>query len=485
MMINSTVERQIRPISLNEIVEASAASIIGDPGTGVSYRWIERNSVKITPGDLFIAVKGERFDGHIFVDDAAQRGASAALVSRAWAERLETAPSLPLLVVDDPVTALQQVAAARRASLALTVIGVTGSIGKTSTKESIAAGIRRCKPTYWSPGNMNSEIGLPLSILEIPAGAEVAVLEMGGAYAPGELALLAEIARPSIGVVTNVYPVHLERMGSIEAIAETKAELLEALPASGTAVLNAGNPFVSAMAGRTTARVVTYGTSRFCDFQASSVRTLGLEGISFTLRSEGGEQSVQLPMVGVHAVELALAAISVGTALGFDIDEVIRGLSEPWEPLRLAPLPGPHGSRLLDDTYNASAPSVMSALGLLSEIPSQRRIAVLGDMRELGEEAAAQHREVGLYAAEVADLLLTFGSLGRLIAEAALERSSVDGKVLAVQSFELDQREDLTRLLLSELRPGDTALLKGSRGLEMETIVEALRAEAINAGPDA
>jgi UDP-N-acetylmuramoyl-tripeptide--D-alanyl-D-alanine ligase len=456
---------------------------MSDPNT--SYRWVERNSREIVPGDLFIAVKGERFDGHAFVDDAAHRGAAAALVSRGWADSLEGPPPLPLLVVDDPVTALQQVAAARRQSMPLNVIGVTGSIGKTSTKETIAAGLRRKMATYWSPGNMNSEIGLPLSILEIPEGTEAAVLEMGGAYAFGELALLAEIAQPAIGVVTNVFPVHLERMGSIEAIAETKFELVASLPASGTAVLNADNPYVRAMAARTRARVVTYGVSESCDLQATSIRTLGLDGIAFTLRSEHGDQEVRLPLVGAHAVELALAAIGAGIALGLEIGDVLEGIARSGTPVRLVPMPGPRGSKLLDDTYNASAPSVLSALRLLGEIPSRRRIAVLGDMRELGSEAAVQHREVGIAVAAVADVLITFGTLARMIAEAALEACAVDGKLLDVQSFELDQREDVTRLLLSELRSGDTALLKGSRGLEMETIVEALRAQAGTAGPNA
>jgi UDP-N-acetylmuramoyl-tripeptide--D-alanyl-D-alanine ligase len=274
-------------------------------------------------------------------------------------------------------------------------------------------------------------------------------------------------------------------MGSIEAIAETKTELVAALPSRGTAILNGDNPFVRTMACRTPARVITYGTSEPCDLLATSIQTLGLEGIAFTLRSEAGVRDVRLPLVGAHAVELALAAFGAGIALGLEIDEVIAGLLASGTPVRLVPMPGPRGSRLLDDTYNASAPSVLSALRLLSEIPSQRRIAVLGDMRELGAEAVTQHREVGVYAAKVADVLLTFGELGRLIADAALEEMTVDGKVVDVQSFDLDQRDDLTRLLLAELRSGDTALLKGSRGLEMETIVEALRGEADNARPDA
>lgn len=474
-----------RPIALEEFQSSLDVEIAGTLDPLTRFRWVERNSREIVPGDLFIAVPGERFDGHHFIQDAANRGAVAALVSRDWYSNRDSDPTLPLLIVDDPVTALQKIASARRQAMSIAVVGVTGSIGKTSTKEAIAAGLSQSRSTYKSTGNMNSEIGLPLSILEIPDQTEVAVLEMGGAYAAGEVALLAEIARPAIGVVTNVFPVHLERMGSIEAIAETKTELVEALPSSGVAVLNADNPWVAAMADRTAARVITYGTSSDAGVRASTIRTHGLDGISFTLEGEAGCGEVSLPMVGVHAVELALAAISTGVALGVGLDAVLAGLSAEGVQIRLVPMPGPNGSRLIDDTYNASAPSVLSALRLLAEIPAGRRIAVLGDMRELGSEADKQHVEVGRFAAQAADVVLTFGELAKRIAQAACEASTVDGRKVDVQSFDLDQREDLTRTLLSELRPGDTALLKGSRGLEMETIVARLRGAADNPHPDA
>lgn len=473
------------PIPVSEIFDAAGPELAGSLEGVAQFGWIERNSQAITPGDLFIAVRGERFDGHQFVQDAANRGAAAALVSRTWFAELDTWPDIPLLVVDDPVKTLQRVAAARRRGMVLEVVGVTGSIGKTSTKEAIAAGIRQVRSTYWSPGNMNSEIGLPLSILEIPSGTEVAVLEMGGAYAFGELALLAEIAQPSVGVVTNIYPVHLERMGSIEAIAKTKAELVESLPASGLAVLNVDFPWVREMRTGTDASVVTFGLSEDADVRARNVRTLGLRGISFQLVIGSDETEVSLPLVGVHSVEMALAAIAVGTRLGLSLEQILTGIGEPAVQVRLVPMAGPNGSQLLDDTYNASAPSVLSALRLLQEIPAGRKIAVLGDMRELGAEAAEQHKIVGEYAADVANLLVTYGPLGRQIADAAARVREVDGLTFGVQSFDLEQREELTQFLMSELRPGDTALLKGSRGLEMETIVDVLRTAAVSADADA
>ncbi|MBX3071200.1 MAG: UDP-N-acetylmuramoyl-tripeptide--D-alanyl-D-alanine ligase [Thermomicrobiales bacterium] len=473
-----------QPITLTEILTATNAGIIGDLAEGTTFRWIERNSRSIAPGDLFIAVKGERFDGHAFVDHAAGQGASAALVSRSWTDERSGPAPLPLLVVDDPVLALQQVAAARRQSMPLTVIGVTGSLGKTSTKESIAAALSPARRVYRSPGNMNSEIGLPLSLLEIPVDTDVAVLEMGGAYALGELALLAGIGKPQIGVVTNVMPIHLERMGTIEAIAETKTELVAALPADGFAILNVANPWVAAMAERSDATVLSYAIEHPAMVMGSDVRTFGLDGIAFQLEGEAGSRRLALPMAGVHSAELALAAICAGLATGVSVDQVIDGLSRPGVQVRLVPMPGPNGSRLIDDTYNASAPSVLSALRLLQEIPASRRIAVLGDMRELGDETAAQHEAVGSAVAGVADLLFTFGDMARQIAASARDRA-VDANGPDVTSFGVDQRDALTSALLAELRPGDVALLKGSRGLEMETIVASLRNAVADSPADA
>lgn len=472
------------PITLDEIVVATNAELIGDLAGVDSFRWIERNSRSLCPGDLFIAVKGEHFDGHAFIGHAAEQGAAAAMVARSWFETRNSDLAVPLLVVDDPVGALQQVAAARRRSLPLSVIGVTGSLGKSSTKESIAAGLSTVHNVYRSPGNMNSEIGLPLSLLELPADTSVAVLEMGGAYAFGEVSLLASIAQPQIGVVTNIFPVHLERMGTIEAIAETKTELVEALPDNGYAILNVANPWVAAMANRTPARVLSYAVDAPADVMSSDVRTHGLDGITFHLEGEAGIRDVSLPMIGVHSAELALAAICSGLATGVPVDGVLAGLSQPGVQIRPVSLPGPNGSRMIDDTYNASAPSVASALRLLSEIPARRRIAVLGDMRELGQETEVQHQEIGSIVAGVADVLFTFGTMGRLIAESAIAQS-VDGRMLDVTSFAVDQREALTNALLAELHPGDVVLLKGSRGLEMETIVASLRDSVSDSPADA
>ncbi len=465
-------------VSLSELASVTETVVRGAALDDTIQMRLERNSRTVQPGDLFVAIRGERFDGHDFVGEAATRGANAALVSQAWAGQIAEDFAIRLIAVDDPVAVLQKAAAARRNELDLTVVGITGSIGKTSTKEVIAAILGQRFATYRSPGNMNSEVGLPWSLLEVELGTEVAVLEMGGAYAFGELALLASIAKPKIGVVTNVYPVHLERMGTIEAIAETKAELVDAIPDDGVAILNGDDPRVRSMASRTQGRVITYGLEPDNDIRGERVETHGLEGTSFWLRLEQDRLHIKVPMVGSHAVQLALAGIAAGHAMGMHISEMLPGFDDPAIQVRLLMLPGPNRSRMIDDTYNASTPSVLSALGLLQELQPTRRIAVLGDMRELGPVTDEEHRIVGRRVSEVADVLVTFGEMARIIADEAKTTAEVDGRPLAVTSFGPGQRGDLVDFLRQELREGDTVLLKGSRGLQMEEFVEALREDA-------
>lgn len=467
------------PYALENLLDGTDAVVRGDIAPDTVFSAIQRDARQAKPGDLFIALRGERFDGHDFVADAASAGATAAMVSRTWADDHLDAP-LPLLVVDDPLITLQQYAAWWRNRLPdLLVVGITGSVGKTSTKETVATVLQRAGETYRSPGNLNSEIGLPLSLLEVKPENYAAVLEMGGAYAFGEIRLLCEIARPRIGVVTNIHPVHLERMGSIEAIAETKAELVDAIPEDGWAILNGDDPRVRAMAGRCKGKVLFFGLNEGNDVRASGVESDGLEGTSFWLHLDGEENRVRIPLIGGHAVELALAAIAVGHAAGLDLANMLQGLAEPGVQVRLLVLEGPNGSQMIDDTYNASTPSVMSALGLLAVMQPRRSIAVLGDMRELGDVTENEHITVGRRAGEVADLVVTYGDLARTIGREAL---NTDGRYDAgppeVVSFSLDQRDELIDYLLQELRPGDVVLLKGSRGLQMENIVERLRVPA-------
>jgi UDP-N-acetylmuramoyl-tripeptide--D-alanyl-D-alanine ligase len=480
----TATERTSPPIPLTELLDATGAHVVGELDPGTEFRWIERNSREVVPGDLFIAVQGEIHDGHRFVTDAAAHRATAALVRADWAAE-HTDSGLPLISVADPVEALQRLAAGRRARMEIGVVGVTGSLGKTSTKETIAAVLGAKYKTYRSPGNMNSEIGLPLSILEIESDVEMAVLEMGGAYAMGEVALLARIARPQVGVVTNVHPIHLERMGTIEAIAETKRELPASLDPAGYAVLNGDDVRVLAMAESTPANVLTYGSTEANSIWFSGLETFGNDGIAFDLHGLWPSRRVSLPLAGAHSVALVMAALLTGHTFGLELDEMLEPLSDRSVQIRLIPLPGPNGSLLIDDTYNASAPSMLSAIRVLKETPARRRFAVLGGMRELGSETDIQHRIVGESVAQSVDRLYTYGELALKLAEAATEAAIVDGSHMYVQSFREDQREDLTAALLSELNDGDLVLLKGSRGLEMERIVQALSEATEDSNPRA
>ena len=446
---------------------------------------LERDSRNIEADDLFIAIRGEQHDGHAFVAGAATRGAAAAIVAETWADQ-QGDVGLPLIVVDEPIAALQRWAAWQRGRMDVRVVGVTGSVGKTSAKEAIAAVLAQRFRVYRSPGNYNNEIGLPLSLLEAPAETEVLVLEMGGAYAVGELTLLSSIAQPTVGVVTNVYPVHLERMGTIEAIARTKAELVEALPSDGVAVLNGDDERVRAMADGVTGRVITYGLDTDNDIKADSVTTEGLEGTTFWVTIDGDRLFLKVPFVGAHGVQIALVAIAVGHSFGMHISEMLVGLNDPSVQVRLLFVEGPNGSQLIDDTYNASTPSMLSSLGLLGDLrgSSGRRVAVLGEMRELGSIAEDEHRVVGRRAGEVADIVVTYGGLASFIAAEAQSMPRPDDRPLVVQTFELEQRQALVDYLDAELRNGDIVLLKGSRGLQMEQFVAALRADSDAASID-
>ena len=466
------------PFDLPSVLEGTGGRLVGALPPMTRFRAVERDARAVRPGDLFIAIQGENFDGHAFIADAAIHGAAAALVREAWAAdqpvpSVLPLPPLPLVVVpDEPVAALQRLARWWREQLPLTVVGITGSVGKTSAKEVAAAVLGRRFAVYRNPGNLNNEIGLPLSLLEATPETEVAVLEMGGAYAFGDLALLAAIAHPVVGVVLNIHPVHLERMGTIEAIAETKAELVDALPADGIAVLNGDDPRVRAMAPRSRGGVLFFGLGVDTYVRATDLVDRGLDGHAFTLRIGDRAWPVETPMVGAHTPVVALAGLAVGHALGMSPEEMIPALADRAIQIRVRFLPGPGGSRLIDDTYNASTQSVLSALGVLAAAGARRSVAVLGDMRELGAGSEAEHRTVGRRAAAVADLVVTFGDEARVLAEEAAR--GVDGRRPAVASFGPDEKDGLVAFLQRELGAGDVVLLKGSRGLRMETVVAAL-----------
>ncbi len=405
------------------------------------------DSRQVIPGALFIAIPGEHVDGHEFVDAALQRGAQLALIEK------EVATSFPIvdlrsgrltkdlacpeppccLLVENTVQALQQVARFWRRKLELRVVGITGSVGKSTTKELIAEVLGQRYRTLKNPGNLNNEIGLPLTLLRLGEGYEVAVLEMGF-YVPGEIALLCDIALPQVGVVTNIGTVHAERAGSQEAIARGKAELVQSLPASpaGVAILNYDDPWVREMASKTSAQVFFYGLDPQADIWADEVEGIGLEGIRFRLHYRNEVLYLRVPLIGRHSVHTVLRAAAVGLVEGLTWQEIVAGLRSGHAQLRLVAVRTQSGALMLDDTYNASPESTLAALNLLAEIEGHK-IAVLGDMLELGPYAEQGHEMVGVRAAEVADELVTVGELGRIIAASARTAGMKDERVTELE----------------------------------------------------
>ena len=428
-------------------------------------------------GQLFVALAGERTDGHRFLAEATVAGAAALVVSRPVPEAvLDALGDVTVLSVPDGLVALGAIAAGWRQRFDPLVVGVTGSIAKTSTKEAVAAVLGAAFRTLRSEGNQNNEIGLPLTLLRLGPDHGAAVLEMG-MYAGGEIADLAQMARPEIGLVTWVHGVHLSRMGSLAAIEQAKGELVEALPSDGVAILNQDDRRVRRMAERTAARVVTYGLSSDADVGADEVSSAGFEGMRFTLRlppTRGGRPTripARIPGLGKLSVHNALAGAAVGHAAGMDPAVIVHALASGWSASHRGQVIKLGRVTLIDDSYNASPPSVTAALDLLAGLPG-RRVAVLGEMLELGKGSASGHREVGMAAAATVDLLVVVGSGAAGIAAGARAGGLDPSRIL-----EARDREAALDLLRARLRDGDVVLVKASRGVELDVLVDALRAE--------
>lgn len=468
-------------LTLSHVIEAlTGYQSAGGPQVITEAAIDSRRSI---PGSLFVALPGERVDGHDFVAQAFSRGAIAALVQRdleldcatldlRWPLTYEQVAGLSLPVclrVENTLTALQTLGAFWRKQLSLRVIGVTGSVGKTTSKELIAAVLSTRFRTFKTEGNLNNEIGLPLMLLQLTEQHEAAVLEMGF-YKIGEIAQLCEWARPQIGVVNNVYAVHLERAGSLENIIRGKGELVEALPPDGVAILNLDDPRVMTMQTRTRARVFTYGLDPNADLWADEIESRGLAGCYFRFHHRGETLRVRVPLLGQHSVHTALRAAAVGLVMGLTWQEIVEGLQSIGAvQLRLAAVRGPGGSLLIDDTYNASPESTIAALNLLREIEGRRRIAVLGDMLELGSFEETGHRMVGQRARDVVDVLVTIGPRARLIAQearlAGLPASAI------TQFAGADEALSYLKALIGD---GDVVLVKGSRSLRLDRLARAL-----------
>jgi len=475
----------MRSLTLADVIEGLTGNRIEAP-QAVSKVVIDSRQAE--PGSLFVALSGESTDGHHFVEQAFENGAVVAITHRPVvnpertievgqtnaAQMLSRADNLPVCIqVNDSLAGLQQLAKYWRNKFTPRVVGITGSVGKSTTKELTWAVLSTRFKTLKSEGNYNNEIGLPLTLLKLNTGYEYVVLEMG-MYAIGEIRLLCELAQPHVGVVTNVEPVHLERLGTIDRIAQAKSELVEALPADeqqGIAILNYDDPLVKSMAAKTQAHVLTYGLSPEADLWAGNVTSNGLEGIRFVLHHRDETIHARVPLLGRHSAHTALRAALVGLAEGLAWEEIIGGLQSlpPSSQLRLVAVPGPNGSTLLDDTYNASPASTIAALNLLDDLDASRRIAVLGDMMELGSYEEEGHRKVGCRAADVVDVLITIGPRSKITAEEAQACGLPAGSVL-----DLENNQAAVEYLTDTLEPENIVLIKGSLSRRMNEIVSAL-----------
>ncbi len=437
------------------------------------------DSRQVEPGGMFVALPGTRTEGYLFMEDARRHGATTILTYADLPElpgsRLQLDKPLPIgalarpyiFLVEDSLAALQKLAAFWRRQFELRVVAITGSVGKTTTKELTAAVLRQRFRVLKSEQNYNNEIGLPLTLLQLAEEHQVAVLEMG-TYGPGEITSLAAMASPQVGIVTNVGPTHLERMGSLDRIAAAKAELVRALPANGLAILNGDDPLVAAMAAQSAAPVMTYGLAAENDLWADEIASAGLEGIRFTFHYQDEVIPVRIPLLGQHSVHTALRSAAVGLSYGLDWGEIAAGLQDTTAQLRLVAVPGIGGSTIIDDTYNASPASVLAALNLLAELDG-RHIAVLGDMLELGDYEEKGHRLVGARAAAVTQLLVAVGQRARWIAEEAMAQGMPEDRVVL-----LNAAMEASEFLRERLRPGDVLLVKGSRAMALERVVDDL-----------
>ena len=428
------------------------------------------DSRTIGPGQLFFAVKGERLDGHDYVGAALEKGAVAAVVQKSELHRYSEKSRL--LAVDDTLIALQALATAVRKLWSKPLVGVTGSAGKTTTKEAIAHVLASRFRVLKSEGNFNNHFGLPLMLLKLEPEHEVAVIEMGMSHA-GEIRALAKIAQPEIGVVTNVAPVHLEFFDSIAGIARAKYELIESLPATGTAVLNADDEYVSQFGRDFRGKVITYGmhatAAVLADVRAENVRTCGAEGSEFDVVIPGGREHARLPLVGEHNILNALAAVAVGLARGLKAAEAVAALATLAPPDKRGQVLQLGNITVINDCYNSNPKALHAMVDALAAMKATRRIVVAGEMLELGPSGEELHRIAGQHvAAKKIDVLIGVRGLSRAMVDAA-RQAGTEAEFVATP-------EEAGEWLARGARDGDIVLLKASRGVKLEKALETWKA---------
>ena len=425
------------------------------------------DSRTIQPGEVFFAVKGEHLDGHDYVDSALSKGALAAVVAKDQMHRYSDQSRL--LVVEDTLKALQMLATAVRRVWGKPLIGVTGSAGKTTTKEAIAHVLATHFKILKSEGNFNNHFGLPLMLLKLEPAHDLAVIEMGMSHG-GEIRALARIAQPEIGVVTNVAPVHLEFFDSLADIARAKYELIEALPPNGTAVLNADDEYVSQFGRDFKGKVITYGANPTAEVRAENVQSLGAEGSEFEVVSPCGREHARLPLVGDHNILNALAAVSVACSRGMSFSDAVAALASLKPADKRGQVLQLGNITVINDCYNSNPKALNAMVDALAAMKAKRRIVVAGEMLELGPAGEQMHRDAGKHVAQK--------KIDMLIGVRGLANAMVEGASHAGMKAEFKATPEAAgEWLARELRDGDVVLLKASRGVKLEKALEIWKAK--------
>jgi len=473
---------QVALFTVAELQNVIGAQVLAGDVSGSSGQQIRHLSLDtrtIRPGDLFVAIRGDRFDGHQFVGLALSRGAVGALVVDSYdvtklSRTRNSKRRVPLiLAVQDPLSTYQRLAAYHRNKFRIPVVAVTGSNGKTTTKEMVASVLANRWKILKTEGNLNNRLGVPQTLFRLHHRHQGAVIEMGVDNV-GQTTSLCEIARPTVGIITNIGPDHLEFFGSMDVSAQAKAELLDRLPDDGAAILNADDPYYGYLASRARCRVVSFGFSTKGDVRATHVESTGRNGTTFRLHLPGKARStaVQIRVQGAHNVSNALAAGAVGTVMGLSGTLIAQGLSEFRPAAMRSQIVISHGVKLIIDCYNANPASMKAAVELLAQAGENRRtIAVLGDMLELGPNAVHMHEEVGEVVARLGiNQLVACGSLGRGLARGAKQAGMDPSRI--VQVADAQAAADAAKMIV---KPGDVVLVKASRGMQLERVVDVIQ----------
>ncbi len=459
-------------ITIEEVLRATGGRLLQGEERAF-FQGISTDSRMVGEGELFIALKGPRFDGHHFALKALEKKAGGVVIEEDTTGDIRRNGYRPkaVIVVKDTLRALGDLARERRRRYRIPVVALTGSNGKTTTKEMISACLETTFPILKTRENLNNLIGLPLTLLNLTEKERVVILEMG-MNVPGEIRRLTEIAEPDVGLITNIQIVHLEGVGSLERVREEKGELFRRMRRDGTILVNQNDPHVIDLASEFSGQKITFGVEKSADVMAKEIRLRGAEGTSFNLILEGEEIEVSLPLLGRHFVPNALSAIAVASLFGIEVKKAKEALERfrPF-PMRMEIIHLEGGKTLINDAYNANPRSMELALETLAEIKGKgRAIAVLGDMLELGDFTEEAHRQIGEKVEELSiDLLLTMGEKAPLVVESAVRHGFEPKRTRVMESH-----SEAISILKEVAQEGDWILIKGSRRMAMEKIVEGL-----------